>query len=113
MHQPLSKIGAMAKPRGLPIPTLFLQEWLDATGRDQKGAAAAAGVDPSYIANLIAGRKKRPSTRIMLDISIYIGCTINDLFRPPPSAEALAAISTLSPTTRENLLSATRPKRSQ
>lgn len=81
----------------------YLREWLDATGRDQIGAAAAADVDASYISNLIRGRKPNPSAHVMLLISEYLGVTVNDLYRKPPPQAALDAISGLSPKARDSL----------
>lgn len=82
---------------------LHLGEWLKATGRDQKRCAEAAGVDASYISSLIDGRKRNPSAAVMLDISEYLGITVNDLYRKPPPLSAIESLAGLSPTARNTL----------
>lgn len=84
---------------------LYLEEWLEARGRDRAGAAKAAGVDISYINNMIAGRRKNPAAHVLLAISEYLDITVNDLFRPPPPADTIAAMGGLSPAAIAALLS--------
>lgn len=82
---------------------IYLGEWLKATGRDQKGAAEAANIDASYISNLIEGRKDNPSAAVMLELSEYLGITVNDLYRKPPSSSAIEALADVSPKARDSL----------
>lgn len=87
---------------------LYLQEWLEVTGHEQGGAAASAGVDASYISNLVAGRKPNPSAHVLLAISEYLGVTVNDLYRRPPPESSLTALSELSPGARSILIDRTK-----
>jgi transcriptional regulator with XRE-family HTH domain len=95
----------MGKGPPLPRKKIFLGEWIDAIpGCSPKGAADATGIEESYISNLSAGRKRNPSSLIMLALSNYLGITVNDLYRPPPSKITLKELSDLSPVARETLI---------
>jgi transcriptional regulator with XRE-family HTH domain len=87
------------------LKPIFLGEWIDAIpGCDRKGAADAAGIEISYISNLSSGKKANPSSIIMLALSEYLGITVNDLYRPPPSKTTLKELADLSPAARETLI---------
>ncbi len=95
-----AKIRRMGKIPQRKRPPIYLNEWIEATGRDIAGTAKAAGVEESYIRNLIAARKDNPSSHNMLLISEHLGVTVNDLYQPPPTGQALKALSSLSPQAR-------------
>ena len=99
----LLKCG-MGKTPKRTYRTIYLGEWLAATGRDQAGVAKAGDVDQSYISNMIARRRPNPSAHVLMGISEYIGCTVNDLYRPPPPRATLERINGLSPEARATLL---------
>jgi transcriptional regulator with XRE-family HTH domain len=77
--------------------TFHLGEWLARLGRKPVELAKAVGVGESYISLLISGQKDNPSIRLLLDISEFLGLTINDLYRRPPPREASNALGHLSP----------------
>jgi hypothetical protein len=54
-------------------------------------------VGESYISLLISGQKKNPSGGLLLDISEFLGLTVNDLFQPPPPPEASNAVEHMNP----------------
>ena len=102
----------MGKGPTLPSKKIFLGEWIDAIpGRTPKGAAAAANVTESYVSNIAGGKKANPSSLVMLAWSEYLGITVNDLYRPPPSPTTLKELSNLSPAARETLLRTRRPRK--
>jgi transcriptional regulator with XRE-family HTH domain len=82
---------------------LFLAEWIEATGHQTGAVASAAGVDQSYISNIIAGRKGNPSAHVLLAVSEHLGVTVNDLYRRPPPTSVLEHLSSLSPAARTTL----------
>lgn len=77
--------------------TLYLGQWLRRLGRKQKEIADAAGVGESYISQLISNPRKGASPSVLLDISEELGISINDLYMPPPPADAVAAVGQLEP----------------
>jgi transcriptional regulator with XRE-family HTH domain len=89
---------------------IYLDEWLAATGRDRAGAAVAGGVDQSYLANMVAGRKMNPSAHVLLAISEYLGITVNDLYRPPPPESLVSRFGDISPAARDALIRTVKPK---
>lgn len=85
------------------LPRIYLAEWLEVLGHSQHEASVAAGVGQSYIANIIAGRKKNPGAYVLLRLSEWLGITINDLFHPPPPETVISAIRELSPAAQDVL----------
>lgn len=84
---------------------IFLGEWIEAIpGRDRKGAAHAADVDISYVNNICGGTKENPTSLVMVAFAEYLGITIDDLYRAPPSNATLKELASLSPAAREALL---------
>lgn len=83
--------------RTRPTRRLYLGEWLARLGRTQAECARVAAITPTYVSELISQKKKDPSPAILLEISEWLGLTVNDLYRPPPPIEATAAVENLSP----------------
>ena len=73
----LIRWGMARKPKKPQPPprTIYLGEWLTRLGISVNDAAKAGGVGQSYISNMIAGRKDRPETSIML---WYFGALTGD-----------------------------------
>ncbi len=90
--------------------TLHLGAWLALFGVSETKAGEIAGVNQSYIANLIGGRKKNPSALILLDISDHLGITVNDLYQRPPSRSEMMPAANLSPRAREAIITLHRQK---
>lgn len=103
-------MGFMGKLTKRTYKRIYLGEWLDALGQDQKGTADAAGVNPSYISNIVSGRKTNPSGYVMQAIADHLEITMNDLYEPPPSHSAVAMLNGLSPEAREVLLQSSKRK---
>ena len=76
---------------------LYIGEWIARLGRTQVEIAKASGIGAPYLANLIAGDKKNPGARVLLEISEALGISVNDLYRPPPPPEAIEAAARLTP----------------
>ena len=100
------------KPKSLQPPprTIYLGEWLTRLGISVNDAAKAGGVGQSYISNMIAGRKDRPETSIMLGISELLGITVNDLYKRPPPQSTVDGLGELSPSARAALFRRPSPK---
>jgi transcriptional regulator with XRE-family HTH domain len=82
---------------------LYIGEWLAATGHGVAETAKSVGVDPSYISNMISNRRRNPAAHVLLAISEYLGVTVNDLYRRPPTREVLHSLGGLSPTALQSL----------
>lgn len=70
---------------------LHLGAWLIRLGRTQAEAAEVAGVKPGYISELVSNKKQNPSQGVLLDISEWLGLTVNDLYTAPPPMDAVEA----------------------
>ena len=90
--------------------TLHLGAWLALFQVSETEAGKIAGVGQSYIANLISGFKKNPSALILMDISEYLGITVNDLYQRPPSRAEMQPAANLSPRAREAIITLQRRK---
>jgi len=107
------RLNTMAGMGRLPKRTLrkiYLGEWIEALGRDRKDVAAGAGIDVSYVNNLIGGGKGNPSAHVMLALSEYLGISVNDLYRPPPPKPTIESFLQLSAAARESLFGRNRRK---
>lgn len=94
----------MGKRPDLLPRKIFLAEWIKAIdGKTRKGAAEAAHMDISTINNICGGRR-RTGDLVMLAFANYLGITVDDLYRPPPSNSTLQELTHLSATAREALL---------
>ena len=89
----MSKRGRQFYKRGQY--KLHLGPWLARDGRKPVELAKALGVTDSYISELISGRKPNPGHALLIDISEWLGITVNDLFRPPPEPGAVEAVERL------------------
>lgn len=76
---------------------LYLGQWLARLGRKQAELAREVAVTPAYVSELISGKKPNPTPGLLLDISDWLGLTVNDLYRPPPAIEATEAVDKLNP----------------
>ncbi len=85
-------------------PPLRLGEWLAFFGVSQTAAAQAAGCGQSYIANMIAGRKKHPDVLILLALSDFLGITVNDFYKRPPNRAEAQVIADLSAAAQQRIL---------
>lgn len=99
----------MGKLPKRPKPKLYLVDWIDAIST-RKEVAEAVGASVSYFANLKAGRKKNPSGELLFMISEFLGCTVNDFYRPPPAGHFIDTMAGFSPEAREALVR-NRPKK--
>ncbi len=91
-------------------PELFLGEWLDRLGLQQKEVAQAAGITPAYLNNLVNPAKlkqrKNPRIAVMLRISAAIGVSINDLYKRPPTRAEADRLRQFQPSTIDALRAA-------
>lgn len=95
----------MGRRSSLPPRPIFLREWIDALPeKTRKGAAAAGGVGISYVNNICKGKRTNVSNIVMAGFANYLGITIDDLYRRPPSVAALSELSTVSPAARQALI---------
>lgn len=86
--------GFFKKPR----PKLYLGEWLFVLDVKPAAVAREIGVTESYLSELIAGIEKiNPSSALTFAISEFLGLTVNDLYRPPPSKAAIEAAGSPTP----------------
>jgi transcriptional regulator with XRE-family HTH domain len=87
----------MAARNPKPFKKLYLGQWLARLGRKPAEIARSVGVEPSYISNLISGKKANPSGAILVDIAEELGLSANDLYRMPPPKSATEAVEALNP----------------
>lgn len=80
-----------------PERKLFVGEWLARLGRKPTELAKAVGVTESYVSELISHKKDNPSPVLLLEVSEWLGLTVNDLYRSPPPAAAVSAIERMDP----------------
>jgi hypothetical protein len=85
----------MAKQRKRPTRLLHLGPWLTRLGRKPVELAKAVDIGEPYVSSLISGKRKGTPS-LLLDISEWLGISVNDLYRPPPSAEAMKAVEGLT-----------------
>jgi transcriptional regulator with XRE-family HTH domain len=76
---------------------IYLGEWLARLRRKQVDLARAVGITPTYVSELISLKKPNPSPGLLLEISEWLGLTVNDLYRPPPPIGATEAVDKLNP----------------
>lgn len=69
--------------------TLRLGKWMAALGVRAADISRGIGCTEAYLSNLINGKvEKNPSTDFMLELSDFLGVSINDLYEdPPPPAD--------------------------
>jgi transcriptional regulator with XRE-family HTH domain len=105
-------LGAVENYSGMPKAArtstrkLYLSEWLDRLGRRPVDLARHLGVGESYVSNLRSEKRSNPSIYILIDISEFLGVTVNDLFMPPPKAGTIGELKTYSTSAVERLLAA-------
>jgi len=87
---------------------LYIPEWLESSGRTAAALATHINVKPPYVSELLRGEKPVSNLDRAYDIADFLGVTIDDLYRPPPSDDQLSAVSQLSPATRSRLLEQSR-----
>lgn len=85
-------------------PQLHLGLWLARLSREQKEVAEAAGIGKSYMSHLVSGKKKNPASDKVLLISIELGVTVNDLYKPPPPRAQMDQLKQYEPTTIHTLI---------
>lgn len=83
--------------RPIPPRRLYLGQWLARLGRKQAECARALDLTPAYISEIVSGKKKNLSPALLLDLSEWLGLTVNDLYRAPPPIEATEAVDKLNP----------------
>jgi transcriptional regulator with XRE-family HTH domain len=106
MHRNTNGLVKLAMGRSLKKEARknFLGAWIDLLEAEQKAVADAAGVGASYISNICRNVGKRPSIDVMLNISEFLGVSVNDLYKEPPPKSTLDRMADYSPMTRETLL---------
>lgn len=88
----------MPAPRKKPqFRKLFIGEWLNRLGKKPVEAANAIGVTEPYMSEIISGKKKNPGHAILFDLSEWLGISMNDFYRQPPSRAAVEAVENLNP----------------
>lgn len=76
---------------------LHLGGWLARLGYTQKWLADKVHVTPSYVSEIISGKKTGADIDLLLDIALVLEIPLEAMFRPPPDAKAAAAVEGLSP----------------
>lgn len=82
-----------ARPPRKPPAALYIGEWMARLGIRPVELAKGTGLTESYISELVSRKKDNPSFNAIADIADYLGVTISDLRRPPPSAAVLGGLS--------------------
>ena len=89
----------LQRPRKTP-PKLYIREWLVALGVRARDVSRGAGVNEGYLSQLISGQKLKASAYTLEKIGNFLGMADwTDLYKPPPSREAIRAASMLDPNT--------------
>jgi hypothetical protein len=79
-----------------PGPDIQLGPWLARLGISAVELARGVKITAPHVSELIS-HKKRASTPLSLAISDFLGITVNELYGPPPSKEAMESARSLSP----------------
>jgi transcriptional regulator with XRE-family HTH domain len=96
--------GMPGTPRR-PVRKLYLHQWLTRLGKRPVDLANHLNVTESYISNLKSEKRSNPSIAILLEMSEWLGITVNDLFVAPPKAGTLADLKGYSPAAVAQLIS--------
>jgi transcriptional regulator with XRE-family HTH domain len=65
-------------------------------GKKPVDLARNVHIGESYVSSLVSGKKKGTPT-LLLEISEWLGITVNDLYRRPPSRDAVASVEEMTP----------------
>ena len=76
----------------------YLGDWMTLLRVRNKDLVRPAGVTASYISNL-RRNARTPTVDVMLAISEALGVSVNDLYRPAPSDQAVATLRDYAPET--------------
>jgi len=96
--------GGMPAAARKQIRKLYLNQWLVRLGKRPVDLAKHLGVGQPYITNLGKGTKSNPSVPILLEMSEFLGITVNDLFKEPPKARSVEELRGYSPSAVRQLL---------
>lgn len=75
---------------------LYVGDWIEACGFDQKDVVKETGISQSYLSNMSGGRKNNPSAAILRKIAKFLGVTVDDFYQPAPSPQHLKTLRGLS-----------------
>ena len=75
---------------------LYIGEWMVRLNCSREDMQEAAGIGKAYLSQLISGKKKNPSTAILMSIAAKLGLKLEDLYKPPPPAETIDSLKGLS-----------------
>ena len=96
--------GAMPAPARTQTRKLYLSEWLARLGKRPVDLARHLDVGESYISNLKSEKRANPSVTILIEMSEFLGITVNDLLKPPPKAASVEELKGYSAGAIEQLL---------
>jgi len=88
----------------------YLGEWIARLQRSQVDVAEAVGIGKPYLSQLISGEKKNPSAALVLQLSEVLGVTVNDLYKPPPTAASVESLRAYSPGVLQQLINQPKAK---
>ena len=80
---------AMAEKEPTALPPIYIREWIEHLGLDQKDLAEPMGTSDSQISRLLTGRRKL-SLEWMAIFASALNIQVSDLFKPPSAATAQA-----------------------
>ncbi len=87
-----------------PPPALYIREWLVALGTRARDVSRGARINEGYLSQLISGQKIKASAATLKRIGDYLGLPDwTDLYKRPPSREAIKAAAMLNPATLARL----------
>jgi len=100
-------------PAATPVQTrkLYLSEWLARLRKRPVDLARHLGVTESYISNLKSDKRGNPSITILIEMSEFLGVTVNDLTKPPPRAATIEQLQGYSQAAVQQLLTLPAPLR--
>lgn len=96
--------GPMPAPNRTPDTKIYLSEWLSRLGRRPVELARHLDVGESYISNLRSSKKSNPSIGLLIQMSDFLGITVNDLVKPPPKATSIEELKGYSQGAIDKLL---------
>jgi len=88
----------MGRPRKKKSERIFyLSEWMDRLRVKPVDLARGIKVTETYVSEMRSRRKGQPSPDVLLDISEFLGLSVNDLFTKPPDRGTIEAAQALNP----------------
>jgi transcriptional regulator with XRE-family HTH domain len=102
-HDGMRKPSPKKRPPRQYAP-IYLAEWLAVLDVVPVELVKAGVISEGYLSNLRSGKRLNPSPGKLMQIGAFLQIEWTDLYRSPPSSEAIAGMEPLAGTTVERIL---------